>query len=42
MDRGAYAFVTDASGKSALAVAEELGHQDVVRLLRAQGVGMGG
>ncbi len=34
--------VTDARGKSPLAVAEELGHEDVARLLRAQGVGTGG
>ena len=42
LDRGADAFVTDAKGKSALAVAEELGHEDVARLLRRQGAGMGG
>ena len=42
LDRGADPFVTDARGKSALAVAEELGHEDVARLLRNQGVGTGG
>ena len=42
LDRGADPFVTDASGKSALAVAEALGHEDVARLLRRQGLGMGG
>jgi uncharacterized protein len=42
VDRGADPFVTDARGKSALEVAEELGHQDVARLLRRQGVGTGG
>ena len=42
LDRGADPFVTDANGKSALAVAEELGHEDVARLLRRQGAGMGG
>jgi ankyrin repeat protein len=42
LDRGADPFVTDASGKSALAVAEALRHEDVARLLRRQGVGMGG
>jgi len=42
LDRGADPFVTDARGKSALAVAEELGHEDVARLLRGQGAGTGG
>ena len=42
LDRGADPFVTDARVKSALAVAEELGHEDVARLLRNQGVGTGG
>jgi len=42
LDRGADPFVTDAQGKSALAVAEELGHEDVARLLRGQGAGKGG
>jgi uncharacterized protein len=42
LDRGADPFVTDASGKSALAIAEELGHEDVARLLRNQGPGTGG
>ncbi len=42
LDRGADPFVIDAQGKTALAIAEELGHADVARLLRRQGVGMGG
>jgi hypothetical protein len=42
LDRGADPSVTDARGRSPLAVAEELGHEDVARLLRAQGVGTGG
>lgn len=41
LDRGADPFVTDAKGKSALAVAEELRHEDVARLLRGQGPGTG-
>jgi ankyrin repeat protein len=37
LDRGADPFVTDASGRSALALAETMKHEDVARVLRRQG-----